>query len=82
MLRTLEHFTRSRGGLAVLAACFAALGLLATPKPASAFDGERSCACSNLEACPYLFQRYCCEWNGGPPTCGCSFYVTNCVEDQ
>ncbi len=75
--RMRDHVTVTVAGL-----CLAAVGLLATPKPASAFEGDRSCACSNLEACPYQFQRFCCEWNGGTPQCGCSFYVTNCVEDQ
>src|SRR5690242_5342082 len=73
---------RAKLSMGVIAICIASLGLLATPKPASAFTGERSCACSNLEACPFQYQRLCCEWSGSSYSCSCSFYITNCVEDQ
>lgn len=74
---------RSRVAFIAIALCIASIGLLMSPAPASAFTGDRSCACSNLEACPYMFQRLCCTWNsGGGYSCECSFWVTNCVEDQ
>ena len=69
-----------------LAICLASLGLLVTPGDASAAAGDRSCACNNTTVCgeEYAYYRFCCEFpsGGGSPTCGCTLYITNCIEDQ
>ena len=82
MLNRVIRSLRNRVTFIAIALCLASAGLLITPKPASAFEDTRSCACSNLEACPYQYQRMYCDWSGGSMQCGCSFYVTNCIEDE
>lgn len=64
------------------ALAIAAVLLMSTPKVAVASGGYTSCQCNYLN-CNFHFQRWCCEWpsGGGSPTCGCSFWVMNCVED-
>jgi hypothetical protein len=82
MTRTIRSIYSRRLQIFAVALCVASAGLLVTPKTASAFDGDRSCACNNLELCPGMFQRFCCTWSGGAPTCECEYFVINCVEEE
>lgn len=80
MSRMIERLSIGRIHLLAVAACLASTVLLSTPSIASAAEGDRSCACNNETVCePYAYMRFCCEWGGGgPPTCGCTLYITNC----
>lgn len=80
MSNVIERLRRSSLFLAT-ALCFSAAGLLVTPADAAASSGERSCVCNNEEICAYQFQRFCCDFEGGSYQCGCTFWVTNCVDE-